>query len=155
MYDLIRDAFAFMEGIVDPPSSVHRLRPAQLAEPPAEPWVLGEPVVAAVVLTPRPNSLYIGKLAVASDRRREGLASRLIEHADQRAAQLGIGWLELEVRVELTANQRAFTSLGFHEVERTAHPGYHRPTGITYRRAVQARGPLAVRYRPRRHRRSS
>lgn len=138
MFTLIRDSFAYMDGVIDPPSSVHRLRAGQLAEGPGEPWALGDPIVACVVLTPGPNSLYIGKLAVAAGKQGKGLARCLIDHAEARAAKLGLGWLELEVRVELPANQRAFAALGFHEVERTAHPGYDRPTGITYRRAVGA-----------------
>lgn len=138
MFELIRRAFAYMDGVIDPPSSVHRLTAGQLAEGPGEPWALGDPIVACLMLTPRPDSLYIGKLAVAEGQQGKGLARRLIDHAEARAAELGLGWLELEVRIELRANQRAFAALGFHEVERTAHPGYGRPTGITYRRRVGA-----------------
>jgi len=138
MFELIRGAFAYMDGVIDPPSSVHRLSAGQLAKAPGEPWALGDPIVACMVLTPLPDSLSVGKLAVAEGRQGEGLARRLIDHAEVRAVELGIAWLELEVRLELRANQRAFTALGFHEVERTAHPGYDRPTGITYRRRVGA-----------------
>lgn len=138
MLRLVRHAFAHMDGVVDPPSSVHRLTVDDLGHGPGEPWVIGEPPAACVVLTPRNEALYIGKLAVVPEHRGAGLARRLVDHADERARSLGLGWLELEVRVELLQNQRVFIALGFAEVGRRAHAGYSRPTSITYRRAVSA-----------------
>ena len=138
MHELIREAFAYMDGVIEPPSSVHRLTVAQLAAGPGEPWVIDDPIGACVVLTPRSDSLYVGKLAVAAGRQGEGLARALMDHAEARAVELSLEWLELEVRIELRDNQRTFEALGFREVDRTAHAGYDRPTGITYRRAVVA-----------------
>lgn len=140
MFELIQHAFAYMDGVIDPPSSVHRLTPEQLAEGPGEPWVLGDPIAACVMLTPRSDALYVGKLAVGPGRQGRGLARQLMDHAAARATELGLRWLELEVRIELVGNQRTFEALGFHEVARTAHPGYDRPTGITYRRRVPGVG---------------
>lgn len=126
LLSLIRAEFAFMEGRIDPPSSMHRLTPEAIGTPP----------VACVFLTPKPDSLYVGKLAVAASHRRRGLARRLIELAETRARTLGKPFLELETRVELTENQTAFAAMGFAEVGRTAHAGHDRPTSITYRRPV-------------------
>jgi len=134
---LLHEAFAYMEGRIDPPSSLHALTPEALTRQSelGEIWVIGAPV-ACVFLTPKPGALYVGKLAVAAGHRGQGLARHLIELADERARVLSLPALELETRVELVENQAAFRAMGFEEVGRTAHPGYDRPTSITYRRAV-------------------
>lgn len=139
LLQLIRGAFAGMEGRIDPPSSMHRLTPESIAEQARlhEVWAIGTPPVACVFLTPRPQALYIGKLAVAADQRRKGLAATLIALAETRARSLGLPVLELETRVELTENHATFRALGFTEVGRSAHPGFDRPTSITFRREVK------------------
>ena len=138
LLDLIRSAFAYMEGRIDPPSSMQHLTAAGLAaqSQTAEIWVIGAPPVACVILTPKPGALYIGKLAVAEGHRGKGLARRLIDLAQDRAVALGLPVLELQTRVELASNQATFRALGFAEAGRTAHLGYARPTSITYRRSV-------------------
>jgi len=135
---LIQTEFAFMQGRIDPPSSMLRLTAEALAAQSrtAEIWAIGHPPHACVILTPKADALYIGKLAVAADHRRKGLARALIDLAESRARALGLPGLELETRVELVGNQATFVALGFVETARTAHPGYDRPTSITYRRAV-------------------
>ncbi|SEM75503.1 Predicted N-acetyltransferase YhbS [Loktanella fryxellensis] len=133
---LIRTAFAGMDGRIDPPSSVHRLTRADLALPGREVWVIGQPPLACMVLTPRADTLYLGKLAVVPAAQRRGHARRLIAQALMRAAALGHPSVTLQTRVELTENHAAFTRLGFEEIARTAHAGFDRLTTITYRRTV-------------------
>jgi predicted N-acetyltransferase YhbS len=103
---------------------------------PAEVWALGAPPIAVMVLTPKEDALYLGKLAVTHDRRREGLARVMVDAACARARTMGLAMIELQTRIELTSNQAAFAAMGFSEVARTAHPGFDRPTSITYRRIV-------------------
>ncbi|MBS0564975.1 MAG: GNAT family N-acetyltransferase [Proteobacteria bacterium] len=136
---LVREAFAFMEGRIDPPSSVARLTTASLAASAArgEIWVLEDPdapegPIACAVLTPHPDHLYLGKLAVAPAFRGQGLARQLVGHAAGRAKALGLAELRLETRVELTENHAAFRAMGFSETGRSAHAGYDRPTSITF-----------------------
>jgi GNAT superfamily N-acetyltransferase len=136
VHALLRAEFAYMDGRVDPPSSMSRLAVAELASGPGEVWVIGTPPVACVVLTPKRESLYIGKLAVATVERGKGFARALIDQAAARATELGLSMLELETRVELTENHRTFELMGFVEFDRTAHSGYDRVTTIKYRRAV-------------------
>lgn len=140
---LIRDSFAVMEGRIDPPSSMHRLTPADIVAQAqqGEVWVIGQPPLACVFLTVKPGALYIGKLAVARSHRGQGLARALIDTAETRARALGLPALELQTRVELVENQAAFRALGFTETGRTAHPGYDHPTSITFRRPVPAESP--------------
>ena len=134
--DLVRDAFAYMDDRIDPPSSVHRLIIDELASPPGEVWVIGCPPVACMVATPRTDVLYLGKMAVRSVLRGEGYSRRLVEQADRRAREIGLAWLELEARIELVENHRTFEALGFEEVGTTAHPGFSSPTSVTFRRRV-------------------
>ncbi|MEI4473027.1 GNAT family N-acetyltransferase [Frigidibacter sp. MR17.24] len=135
---LIRGAFAFMEGRIDPPSSMHRLTEAALAEEAAraEIWVIGTAPDACVILTPKPGRLYVGKLAVADAARGRGLARRMMALAETRARRLGLPMLELQVRVELVENHRAFEAMGFRRTGASAHAGYDRPTSLTFGRPV-------------------
>jgi ribosomal protein S18 acetylase RimI-like enzyme len=131
---LIQSAFGFMDRRIDPPSSMHRLTIDDLAE--SDVWVIGAPPLACIVLTPKADALYLGKLAVASSERGKGHARTLIDQAETRARELGLSALELQTRIELTENQRTFEAMGFTELARTAHEGYNRPTSITYRRPL-------------------
>jgi ribosomal protein S18 acetylase RimI-like enzyme len=135
---LLHDAFAYMDGRIDPPSSLHVLTPQSFTDQTTrgEIWTLGHPPVACVFLTPKPHALYIGKLAVAASQRRQGLARQLIDLAATRARALHLPALELQTRIELTENHATFRALGFAEVARTAHPGYDRPTSLTFHRAL-------------------
>ncbi len=131
---LIQTAFAFMEGRIDPPSSMHRLTVDDLAK--SEVWVMGLLPLACIVLTPKADALYLGKLAVALSERGKGHACTLIDIAEARARELGLPTLELQTRIELLENQRLFEAMGFTELARTAHEGYDHPTSITYRRPL-------------------
>ncbi|KIN63206.1 Acetyltransferase, gnat family [Sulfitobacter noctilucicola] len=135
---LIRQSFAYMENVIDPPSSMIHLTPAAVSSQAAkaEVWSLGPPLAACAFFTPKPQALYLGKIAVAADMRGKGLSRRLVEHGAERAKALGLPLLELESRIELTDNHAAFYAMGFAEVARTAHPGFDRPTSIVFQRPV-------------------
>lgn len=133
---LIQSTFAYMDNLIDPPSSMHALTLSDLTAAPAELWAIGTPIVACVILTPKPPALYIGKLAVAETHRGQSYAKILLDHAETRARALGLTHLELQTRVELVGNQAAFAAMGFVETARTAHKGYARPTAITYQRKI-------------------
>jgi len=138
---LVQDAFAYMDGVINPPSSMHRLTIADIATQAEkhEIWVIGAPPKACMFLTPKDDWLYLGKLAVAADQRGKGLARQMVAAAMQRATELGLQGVELQTRIELLANQAAFRALGFTESARTAHPGFDRPTSLTFRKRLQAR----------------
>ena len=135
---LIAEAFAGMEGRIDPPSSMHLLTPDAIAlqNETGEVWLIGRPPLACVFLTAKPGALYVGKLATASSARRQGLGRRLMALAEMRAQALGLPALELQTRVELAENHETFRALGFVQVGATSHPGFDRPTSLTFRRAV-------------------
>jgi GNAT superfamily N-acetyltransferase len=139
---LLQRAFAAMEGRIDPPSSLHRLTAADLAAS-WELWAVGRPAVACLVLTPEPDALYLGRLAVDPAWRGQGLARALVAVAETRARALGRPRLRLQTRVELTENHAVFRALGFAETGRSAHPGFARPTFVTFSRPVPAGPPPA------------
>jgi predicted N-acetyltransferase YhbS len=89
-----------------------------------------------VILTPQEDTLYLGKLAVAHAARGQGLARRLIALSLERARALGLATVSLQTRVELLENHATFAALGFEMTGTTAHPGYDRPTSVSFRRAV-------------------
>ncbi len=132
--ELLHLCFAGMEGRIDPPSSLRRLTVGDVAA--AEVWVLGNPVVACVFLTAKPHALYVGKLAVHPNHQGLGLARVMLDHAADRARALDLPALELQTRVELVENHAAFRALGFEKVGETAHPGFDRPTSVTFRKPV-------------------
>jgi len=129
---LLQRCFSYMDGRIDPPSTVHRLTVAGIAQTCAEGevWSIGRPAVACVFLTPKPHALYLGKLAVDDAHRGTGLAGALVAVAADRARALGLNTLELESRIELTEVHAAFSRLGFHKTAEQAHAGYDRPTEI-------------------------
>ena len=137
---LVQESFAYMDGRIDPPSSMHRLTPGAIAEQArtGEVWVFEEDgaPVACVFLTPRPDALYLGKLAVARAHRGQGFARHLVEQAEARARALNLHGLELQSRIELTENHTAFAAMGFGQVGATAHPGYDRPTSLTFQKVL-------------------
>ena len=134
---LLHRAFADMTGRIDPPSSLHALTPQAIAQQAitGEVWVIA-PTAACLFLTPRPGRLYLGKLAVDPAQQGSGHARTLITLAETRAKALGLPLLELETRVELTENQTLFQHLGFRETARKSHPGFSRPTSITYTKPI-------------------
>jgi GNAT superfamily N-acetyltransferase len=136
---LIHDAFAYMNGRIDPPSA-WRLTPPSMAADAAKGALLlavsGSTLVGCVFVRPKQEALYIGKLAVRPGLQGSGIGKALVEAARAEARALGLKALELETRIELTENHDAFARLGFIRTAETAHPGYERPTSITMRAAV-------------------
>ncbi len=141
---LLRTTFAYMEGRIDPPSSMHRLTLERVADEAAqaEVWVIEDQdrVVACVFLAPMARALYLGKLAVAVPHRGRGLARRLVRLAETRARELGLKAVELQSRVELTENHTAFSAMGFRVAGETAHPGFKHPTSLTFVKPLRAAG---------------
>jgi GNAT superfamily N-acetyltransferase len=135
---LLGEAFAAMDGVIDPPSSLRRMDAAALAALPGT-WLLArdaQGLAGCLHAAPRGDALYLSKIAVAARRRRSGVARALVEAA---AALAGPGALTLSSRVELRDAHAAFRTMGFVETGRTAHPGFARPTSIAFRREASAR----------------
>ena len=137
---LIRRAFAYMDGVIDPPSSAHLLTADGLGEKAKRETgflaVENGRIVGCVFGLERERDLYVGKLAVEPRLQRQGIGTRLMQAVEDLARERDKDAIELETRIELTANHAAFARLGFRETGRTAHAGHDRPTSITMRKAL-------------------
>ncbi|MCY4334832.1 MAG: GNAT family N-acetyltransferase [Litoreibacter sp.] len=137
---LLQNSFAYMEGRIDPPSSLHAMSAQDIAEfADAHAVVVIEEegaLAACVFLRDKPDALYLGKLAVSDAFRRRGFARRLVDFAEALAREKGRTHLELQTRIELTENHAAFAKMGFVKTSEGRHPGFDRVTEITMRKAV-------------------
>jgi ribosomal protein S18 acetylase RimI-like enzyme len=138
IHALITRAFAGMHTRIDPPSSLALLTVDSLQSG-GEVWAIGHPPIACMILTPHVGHLYLGKLAVDPAQRGRGLARILIAHAVARARLLKLPKIQLLTRVELVENHLTFARLGFTQTATFTHPGFTRPTALTFTKEV----PLA------------
>ncbi|WP_142592115.1 GNAT family N-acetyltransferase [Pseudorhizobium endolithicum] len=140
LLDLIRSSFAYMDGVIDPPSSVHRLTPALLAQKARDEVAFvatsaGVPV-GCIFCLPETDCLYLGKFAVAPELQGTGLGRRLMAKAEEVARARGLRALRLETRVELKDNHALFVRWGFTTTTESAHPGFGRATSVEMRKLL-------------------
>jgi ribosomal protein S18 acetylase RimI-like enzyme len=83
------------------------------------------------------GDLYFGRLAVLQAARGLGLAKRLIAAVEDDARARGLPGVRLGVRIALPENQKLFSSLGYREISREAHPGFDHPTSINMRKPLR------------------
>lgn len=137
---LLRAAFAFQEGRIDPPSSLHRFDATSIAVKAKEEnlfLALDEgKLVGCIFARPQAGVVYVGKMAVSPGRQGQGIGGRLMQAAENFARKSGLGVLELETRIELTENHEAFAAMGFVKFAEKSHPGYDRTTSITMRKQL-------------------
>ncbi|MGH6809290.1 MAG: GNAT family N-acetyltransferase [Ensifer adhaerens] len=137
---LILNAFAYMDGRIDPPSSAHALTIEGLKEKAATEigFVVadGPVLVGCIFCRPEIDCLYIGKLAVAAAHQGKGVGRRLLASAEEAARNRHLPALRLQTRIELIENHRTFAAWGFIETGRTAHPGFTRPTTVEMRKTL-------------------
>jgi GNAT superfamily N-acetyltransferase len=140
VHKLLHECFSYMETRIDPPSSLHRLTPQMIADFAADECLFviedNQRPIACIFMTEKPDCLYLGKLAVSPKHRGKAYAKILIDRAEQMARDLDLTTLQLETRIELTENHRAFEKMGFHKAAETAHDGYNRPTSITMQKEL-------------------
>lgn len=139
---LVRDAFAYMDSRIDPPSSLKRMGVEALkAKAAQETLIVAEDdgaIIGCAFAALQDDCVYLGKVAVAQSARGKGVARAMFAAAEALALAHGREFLELQTRVELVENHAAFAALGFKKVAESSHPGYNRPTSITMRRRVAA-----------------
>jgi predicted GNAT superfamily acetyltransferase len=144
LVELLRRSFAYMEGRIDPPSSLASLDAMALqAKASRETLILAiakAPASATILgcgfADVRSDCVYVGKVAVTASARGQGIARAMMSAADSVAVAHQRTFLELQTRIELVDNIATFTAMGFEKVGETAHPGYNRPTSVTLRRRV-------------------
>ncbi|MCQ1573840.1 GNAT family N-acetyltransferase [Neorhizobium galegae] len=131
---LILSSFAYMDGIIDPPSSAHRLTLASLARKARDEIAFAAiengRIAGCIFCRPEPGFLYIGKLAIAPASQGKGIGRRLLSVAEGIAREKGLPALRLETRIELTTNHATFARWGFARTAENSHPGFTRITSI-------------------------
>ncbi len=125
---------------MDPPSSAFRETVETLRAKQREQYLVvaidDKRLVGCIFAEPRPEDLYISKLATHPDARGQGVGSALVDCVIEIAGNNGYGWLALEVRISLKSNQKLFSAAGFEIVVAKSHEGYDNPTYYEMRRAV-------------------
>ena len=131
---LIMGSFAYMDGVIDPPSSAHRLTVDSLKDKARDEIGLIAEIegrlLGCAFLRPEPEFLYVGKLAVSPEAQGFGIGSRFLTEAEAIARDLGKPSLRLETRIELTGNHKRFGAWGFVRTAEKSHAGYDRITFI-------------------------
>lgn len=139
---LLRESFSYMDGRIDPPSSLNAMTEADLREKAKREALIvayhAGRLVGCAYADTRAECVYVGKVAVAAHARGRGIAWRLLAVAEALARASGRTAIELQTRVELIENHQTFAALGFTKSGETAHKGYSRPTSITMRRSVDS-----------------
>ncbi|HEY9547958.1 MAG TPA: GNAT family N-acetyltransferase [Kiloniellaceae bacterium] len=139
---LLRESYAFMDGRIDPSSSLHRFNAAKLAAKARDEELVlafvNSELAGCLFAAPRKDSFYLGKIAVRPGLQGRGLARRMIALAEAGARSRNLKSLDLQTRIELTENHRAFVALGFAKVGETCHAGFTRPTSVTFRKTLSA-----------------
>lgn len=137
---LIQTAFEEQRGRIDPPSSMNRLRPSDIAA-----HLMAEMVfvveqdhspIACLFATRKPAALYVSKLSVHPAKRGAGLARALLSAAEAEACAKDLPYLELISRRELTENHALFRHLGFEKFAEASHEGYDTVTEFHFRKML-------------------
>ncbi|HEY3766928.1 MAG TPA: GNAT family N-acetyltransferase [Gaiellales bacterium] len=99
-------------------------------------WVArdGARIVGVLVVRPRPPELLLENVAVAPDRRGQGLGRTLIACAEEHARQAGFEAVALYTNARMTANLRLYPALGYRETGRATEEGFPR---VHYRKGVR------------------
>ena len=131
---LIQLAFAEQKGVVNPPSSAERQTLEGLKKDLETSSILiaqdnsSSEIVGCVILKPKDESLYIGKLSVAPNCRSEGIGFKLMQRAEEIAIQKGFKSLLLSVRLVLSEQQAYYERFDFKEVSLGTHEGFSEAT---------------------------
>jgi tRNA threonylcarbamoyladenosine biosynthesis protein TsaE len=90
-------------------------------------WVDGESV-GCLRFRSAHDHLWVRRVSVIPDRRRQGVARALMLWAHEEASRRGLPEVRLGVRRGLEPNERLYRELGYRKVKEQYHEGYDDPT---------------------------
>jgi N-acetylglutamate synthase-like GNAT family acetyltransferase len=124
---LVQEAFEYMNGRIDPPSSLGVMVVADFIKKAQNETLIvaqiNNRLIGCAFAAIREDCVYLSKVAIHHAHRRQGVKRSLFEAADVLARQKEKKFSELQTRIELTENHQAFGALGFIKVAETAHSG--------------------------------
>ena len=138
--DLVRRAFSTQSRPTNPPSSALHETASTIADHLTRGGgaVLesGGAMVGVVLWMEEDGALYISRLSVDPEHRRQGIARTLMDEAEREARRRGLSRMTLGVRLELEDNRRLFKSCGFEETTLQRHEGFSEPTWVMMERRL-------------------
>lgn len=104
-------------------------------------WVMESDgvLVGLLVLVGAPDHVLVENVAVAPERQGQGLGRRLLEFAEQRARDSGVGEVRLYTHERMTENLAMYGGRGYRETHRDTVHGLHR---VHLAKAVDPDGPI-------------
>jgi predicted N-acetyltransferase YhbS len=140
---LVLNAFEEYRGVLNPPSGAHKETPDSIRKKIVEGGgfiaYIDDKAAGCVLYAPYEpdeDALYLGRLAVLPDYRKQGVAHAMVEAIEKRAQELNLSKVTLAVRMQLPGNRAFFESLGFRVVATGSHDDYGEPTFMTLEKTL-------------------
>lgn len=131
---ILHDAFREYDGVLVPPSGVHRESVESVrAKMQTGQWLLarnGGRAAGCVWCEPNDGYMYLGRLAVVPELRGRGIGNALLDAVEMRARKEGFTRVRLGVRVVLADMRAAYERRGYVFVETRTHEGFTEPTYV-------------------------
>lgn len=134
LHAILSAAFEEYRGLLDPPAGVLHETVDTIREKLQQGAfiiaLLGDVPAGCVFYQPANSYLYLGRLAVLPQFRKQGVARALIDFIEQQAVIRQLPRVQLGVRTALPHLQAFYTQLGYHPVRYGTHEGYTQPTYV-------------------------
>ena len=123
---ITKAAFEEYRGVLDPPSGVVDETVEDVARAIERGGAMlawdGDGAVGCARFEPRPDCLYVGRVAVLPAHRRQGVGTALMLEMECVARELGLSALRVGVRSSLPSNVGLYQRLGYEVITVEPHP---------------------------------
>ncbi len=129
---ILHTAFEEYRDKLDPPAGVFHETSDTIRQKMQEGFfvlaLIGDLPVGCVFYQSEVTHLYLGRLAVLPQYRKQGVARALVDYVERQAVTRQISRVQLGVRLALPNLVKYYARLGYHTIRYEAHPGYTQPT---------------------------